>query len=678
MLPTNSIRTNRTNRPKTNDPGAFVARIFARAIAPNPTRTVSEWADDKRHLEPDSPYPGKWKTSRTPFLREPMDCATLSHPSRRVTFMASAQVGKTNFILNALGQIMHETPATVLMVLPSIDESLNWARDKLEPMIAATPVLKKKVFEQKSRSSKGSTSRRKNFPGGLLELTGANSSKGLQSRTRRVVGFDEISEFPFDVDNRGDPVAMAEKRTTAWTKRGYKILAASTPGIKGRCRITSRWEESSRGWFLVPCPHCEHRQKLEFSQIRWSEGQPETAMYYCEKCGAGISESQKAGMLAAGKWEHERPELIVVHAGFRLHALYSPFVTWADVAAEQEASKNDPLLEKVFVQQTKGEAYEERHDVVPHQILWERRTPWRAKSIPPGVLFLEGATDVQGDRLEWAVYGFDRHFGQWWLDGGVIVGDPLTDAPWLEHDAIMSRTWQDAWGRHWPCQSWGIDSGFHSQKVYAYARRHAGRKLPFVMGLDGRPKWGEPPVGTPKAVDVDFHGRKFDTVSLWPVGTWDLKSEVMGALRLTEMGPDTLGVWPKGAMRFPDRLDLAFFEQLTAEACVETATKSGYEQRKWIKVRSRNEQFDLAVYARALARRDTSHYTTERWERLIAERMGPEIDLVTLMQSDMAGDLPPPPPPAPIEPPPVPPEVPPAAFVSAPRPNWFGSKRGIL
>lgn len=614
-------------------------RAAARGLAPPPERSVADWADAERILGPEEgPYPGRWRTDRAPYLREIMEVCSLSHPARRVTLMASAQVGKTMVLLNLGGQIAAETPTTVLWVTPSLDEARQFNREKLEPLIGNTPAVAAKIRSLVSRDETGSTTMLKRFPGGSIELTGANSSKGLQMRTKRVVLLDEVSEFPADVDGRGDPVAMAEARTTAWTGR-EKIVAASTPGTKGACRISTRWEDGSRGRFHLACPHCRQEQPLVIENLRWQAGAPDQALYHCAGCGAGIEHRHKPAMLAAGRWVHERPELVVAHASYALNALYSPFVTWAWVARQREESRDDPRKDKVFTQQVAGLPYEPRYDVPAHQALWERREAWPARRIPPGVLFLIGAADVQGDRIEWGVYGFDRDFGQWWIDGGILEGDPNLDPVWLDLDRVLERTWPDAWGRSWPMVSFGIDTGYLPQRVYRWVRRHAHRGEPRVFGLDGRPKWGEPPIGTPSVKDVDYEGRKIGSVQLWPVGTWDLKTEAAAALRLTEMGPDASGAWPAGAMRFPQALSLDFFEQLAAEACVELPNRQGFTRREWRKIRARNEQWDIAVYARALGRHETASFAEADWDRLQAERSGPaeiaQADLAALWAPDL-------------------------------------------
>lgn len=633
-----------------------------------PIRGPAEWADAERVLGTnESPFPGPWDTNRTPYMREPMRKMALSDPASEITLLMAAQIAKTQGTINLLCQIMVESPCAVLVVVPTARETINYHKDKLGPAIENSPTVLARL--DRSRSS----STYKHFPGGHIEIVGANSSAGLQSRSVRVLIADELSEWPFDVDGRGDPMHMAEARTTAYGRRA-KIVKVSTPGIEGACRITAAYEAGSRATYQVPCPHCDERQELRFERLHYSADNLTTAEYACRHCGAMIHEGHKTAMLAAGVWVHERPELADIRPSYRLSALYSPFRGWGWVAERRERSKNDPKLDKVFSQQVLGEAWKQNFNTVPHQALWERRTEYPSGRIPLQCLFLEGATDVQGDRLEWAVYGFDRDFGQWFIDGGVLVGDPSEADVWAEHDKLLTRRWRDAWGRDWPVESWGVDSGYLSHHVYRYARRHAARGTPRVMALDGRAKWGEPAIGTPKVRDIDWNGKKIGAVQLWPVGTWDLKGEVTSAMMLTQQGPDGTGIWPKGAMRFPTRLDLGYFEQLTAEALITKPSRNGYEIREWVKTRSRNEALDMAVYARALARHDTAGLTDDGWAKLAARRQRGEVgqDLIAMMQSGIAADVGMPEPAA--EPVIETPAAPPPRRST----GWIGPRRGWL
>jgi phage terminase large subunit GpA-like protein len=68
-------------------------RRVARKVAPPPNLKTSEWADQNRYLPDTSPEPGRWRTSRVPYMREPMDC--LGDPDvEELILMFSTQVGK--------------------------------------------------------------------------------------------------------------------------------------------------------------------------------------------------------------------------------------------------------------------------------------------------------------------------------------------------------------------------------------------------------------------------------------------------------------------------------------------------------------------------------------------------------------------------------------------------------
>ena len=54
----------------------------------------------------------------------------------------------------------------------------------------------------------------KEFPGGILVLTGANSATGLRSMPARYIFLDEGDAYPASADEEGDPVTLAEARTT--------------------------------------------------------------------------------------------------------------------------------------------------------------------------------------------------------------------------------------------------------------------------------------------------------------------------------------------------------------------------------------------------------------------------------------------------------------------------------
>src|SRR5690348_2485861 len=96
-------------------------RHRARAFAAPPQLTLSQWADAYRVIPPEnSPEPGKWRTARTPYLREIMD-ACCDPAVERVVFKKSAQVGWTEVVNNIIGFHIHQLPSPILVLQPTVD-----------------------------------------------------------------------------------------------------------------------------------------------------------------------------------------------------------------------------------------------------------------------------------------------------------------------------------------------------------------------------------------------------------------------------------------------------------------------------------------------------------------------------------------------------------------------------
>jgi phage terminase large subunit GpA-like protein len=642
----------------------LVLAAFTAAMQPAQALTASEWAEARRFVsaESGSPEPGKWRNERVPFLVEPMDHAGLDHPCTKLVITGGAQSTKSEVGLNAIGHTIECEPSPVVVLLPSIDETRKYNRVKLDQLIEATPELKARVLEAVSRDERGSTSEFKRFRGGYVQLVNAGSPKGLQMLSARLRLYEEISGYPADTGGRGDPTTQADSRSIAWEARGDKVIMISTPNIKGACRISDEYAASDQRRYYVPCPHCGHYQHLVFAGLQ-AGSDPASAWYACAANGCVIEHSEKPRMNAAGAWiktypsedganpappAHFPPAELATwrvrgsegrHPGFHIWRAYSPFSLWWRILKDYEDAKGNPVKLKTFSQQTLGEAWEEQGEAPDAERLVERRQKWQPGRLPAGVLFLTGAVDVQGDRLEWAVYGWDRHLAGYHIARGVIEGDPTGTAPWAALDDLVQRRFQDAWGKTWPVDVWGVDSGYLSQTVYRWAHRHAhtGR----VRAIDGRSGWKLPAIGTPKTIDVDWEGRKLGAVQLWPVGTWDLKSELYGKLRMTIQGPDDAGQWPRECMWFGQDCDRPFFEQLTAEFLTDVERRSGYVEKAWVKIKGRrNEQHDLAVYALALARHASEPLTDAQWAVLEHERLGPpaeaQLDLAAIWAPGLA------------------------------------------
>ena len=169
-----------------------IMRIWRQGMRPDPDLTVSEWADKHRKLSSRaSAEPGQYRTGRTPYLREIMDALSPSHPAQRISFMKAAQVGATEAGNNWIGFVIHHAPGPMLAVLPTVEMAKRTSRGRIDPLIEDSPALKERVSPARSRDA-GNSMLSKEFPGGILVLTGANSATGLRSMPARYVFLDEV------------------------------------------------------------------------------------------------------------------------------------------------------------------------------------------------------------------------------------------------------------------------------------------------------------------------------------------------------------------------------------------------------------------------------------------------------------------------------------------------------
>ena len=143
-------------KPTTKKSTAKLNAAIAPAIRnfkPPEDLTVAEWADRHRRLSPEnSAESGPWRTSRTPYLREPMEAFT-DPKIRKIVMVAASQVGKSELELNIIGYIIDQDPGSILFVQPSLDDARKFSRLRIAPMIRDSKVLRAKVSDVKSKDS---------------------------------------------------------------------------------------------------------------------------------------------------------------------------------------------------------------------------------------------------------------------------------------------------------------------------------------------------------------------------------------------------------------------------------------------------------------------------------------------------------------------------------------------
>jgi len=582
---------------------AEIERAWREGLTPDPLLSVSEWSDRHRMLSSKaSAEPGRWRTSRTPYLKAIMDCLSPTSPIERVVFMKAAQLGATEMGSNWIGYVIHHAPGPMMAVWPTVEIAKRNSKQRIDPLIEESAALAELIAPARSRDS-GNTILAKEFRGGVLVMTGANSAVGLRSMPVRYLFLDEVDGYPLDVEGEGDAISLAEARTRTFARR--KIFIVSTPTISGASSIEREYEASDQRRYFVPCPHCSQRQWLRFEQLRWAKGEPQTAAYICESCDSPIEEHHKTWMLEHGEWRAMTPENSAKTAGFHLSSLYSPvgWRGWQDVAAAWEGAvskeSGSASAIKTFKNTELGETWVEEGEAPDWQRLIERREDYPLGTVPDGGMLLVGGADVQKDRIEVSVWAFGRGKESWLVEHRVLMGDTVRDSVWKQLGGVIAETWTHASGVEMPLARFALDTGFATQEAYAFVR---ACRDPRVMPVKGVSR-GAALIGTPTAVDVTLGGRKLRRgIKVFAVAVGIAKLEFYNNLRksadVKEDGVTT--VYPPGFVHLP-KMDAEFIQQLCAEQLITRRDRNGFPIREWQKMRERNEALDCYVYARAAA-----------------------------------------------------------------------------
>lgn len=609
-------------------------RLFLEAMAsatrPRKRVTVSQWADGHRILSSKaSSEPGDWRTARTPFLREPMDCLSVTSTVKKVVLKFAAQMGKTEIALNWIGYVMDHAPAPMLITVPTLEVRKRWVRQRLEPMLTDTKVLAK-IFNALSKRDGANAEDMKDFPGGFLVIGGANSPASLASMPIKYVINDEVDRFPWEVGkgdkSEGDPLGLIRARQANFNRR--KELLASTPTMKGASRIDEEYEASDQRTHHVPCPHCHQLLVFQWKNLHWTMSAQTRELtrivYVCEHCGCEIDEHHKTQMLERGRWVPKYPERSHEVRGYYMPSLYSPLGLgwrWAELVRMWLDAQSDKAKLKRFINTCLAESYEDRSRDVKPERLKERAEPYGLREIPPGCLALTCGIDTQNNRLAIQVVGWGREETCWIIDWLELPGDPvrmLDEARRGEGALIeyLKRPFTNKFGKQLFIQAVAIDTGgHHTHDVYNFVRSNAVRRLMAVKGSNTPSK----PILSPRpqAQDVNWKGKVIKGgVKLWMVGTDTAKhalvARLLGDNQLLESAeegapPATLKI------RFAHELPDDYYAQLTSEVF-------DPERNKWVKRRGRrNEALDTWVYAAAAAQHPEIRVHAMRandWKRL--------------------------------------------------------------
>lgn len=410
-----------------------------------------------------SAEPGRWRTNRTPYLKEPMDRFT-DPIIEKIVLCFGAQLGKTETELNMIGYALDQTSSPAMMVYPT-DTIAKFASDKrVQPMIKSVKSISDK-FDENSKLLELDFNN-----GNYMVLVGANSPSGLSSRSIKYLFFDEIDKYPAFAGKEADPIKLATERTKTFVDK--KIVMVSTPTVESGNIWQAFMSANERRQYYVPCPHCGVSQVLKFKQIKWPEEHNDnvdmirdTAYYECEHCGERIYDKHKMEMLRRGEWRAVNESQSKVRSvSYHLSSIYSPWVTFGDVAYEFKNSKDTPATLMNFINSWLAEPWRSAKTKSTQNMEFTQSN-YPCGVVPDKAVLLIASVDVQLDHFWWEVRAYAPGVKSYLIDYGQA-------STWEDlEEIIINREYPSEYGESRQVMKAGIDSGFRTDEVYQFCSR---------------------------------------------------------------------------------------------------------------------------------------------------------------------------------------------------------------
>ena len=251
----------------------------------------------------------------------------------------------------------------------------------------------------------------------------------------------------------------------------------STPTLKTGY-IWQAWEKADMQYnYYLPCPHCGESQVLEFSQIKWPEDMDisqvkNNAWYECKFCHNAIYDRQKIQMLRDGTWKGNKKVTGKVRkVAFHMSSLYSPWLSFGDVASEFLESKDVPSLLMNFINSWLAEPWVDKSSKLKSDIVMEKQLPYDRGRMPEDAQLITCGIDCQLDHFWYSVRAWGPHLTSWLVDYGRIE-------TWADVETVINRSYADSNGEVRNINLACIDSGYNTDEVYSFCAQHIDVAVP--------------------------------------------------------------------------------------------------------------------------------------------------------------------------------------------------------
>lgn len=457
------------SRKKTRD---LFVRTIKKSLKKPEKLSISEWAEKYRVLDETSNFAGKWSNDITPYLVGIMDAFNDPY-IQEINFCKPTQVGGTEAMLNMLGWIIMDDPSPTMIIYPDDELAKDTSNDRLKPSLTKTPEIKERFFQNSSKELN------LRFRGMRVYLRGSKSPSKLASKAVKYLFFDEIDKIGGASKKEASPYSLAKERTRTFIY-SRKIYTCSTPTLKTNYVWTLHKNADEQRSFFVPCPHCGKPIVLKWKQIHFTsedgmtnEQRASTAIYICQECGGEITDRDKIKILRKGEWKDVKGTCVGKprKVSFWLNALYSRFLTWAEIVLEFLNSKDDPELLQNFVNSWLAEPWEDTKLKTTKELVLQRQTDLERFVVPNWAKLITGGVDVQENCMYYTI----RAFGDFITSQNIAHGQVFSAS---DIEEIMNYQYQKEDGTPCVVNLCLIDSGYEADATYDFCANNMEWALP--------------------------------------------------------------------------------------------------------------------------------------------------------------------------------------------------------
>lgn len=555
---------------------ALVAGLIGDCYRPRVKENVWQWSEANVYLdEKASPgHPGPYDSALTPYARTIQEFYTDPEWDELVV-KKSSQVGITEGVLNCVRFAVANQPTNILYAIDSREEAKKIAKTRLQPSLKRIAATAAVIGENEDDF----TNLTMYLPSMTIYLTGGHSAGALANKPIGTAVVDEADEHPPPKSGETENVDKIRERLK--TVPNKKLFIIGRP--KTDKHVTAReYATGTQEKYYVPCPHCAHRQELIFERVKfdhckdllgeWDLQRAGTETYYqCESvdCHEPIRDAHKHYMLLHGEWRVTNPRHKPRKRSIHISDLYSPFVTFAELAMEFiEASKSGSLTKlQNFRNARLGLEWKQQQAEVTESDVLALRGAYRRGTCPFPPVVIGMTSDKQGDVLKWVKGAFKSTGECAVIDYGfALVEDELVDickAPVeiLGSDERMS-------GRIGL-----VDEGFKATDVRDFCLRSEGIFWP----CKGR---GGIQVRHTVAESKTLH--EGDEIIVYHFDDDDFKKQLYISC-IGKLADIKKGLSRTPRLWLPSDIDRDFVNELSAEKLVEQKTAWGFSKFVWEK-----------------------------------------------------------------------------------------------